>query len=431
MAGTKLDKAEVVVIGGGVSGLSSAWWLAQQGADVVLIEKGVVGWEASGRNGGGLGHRAHDPPVTPLATKALELWPEMHERLGYPTEHVQGRCRVALTERQMESCVAGHEMCQKAGVPSYLMDPKEIKELVPVVNPAVVGGLMAPTEGKTNPQRAVQAYTWAFQDLGGRLYQHTTATGFEISGGKVKTVETNRGDIDCDFVVSAAGPQTGLLAEMAGAFVPVSPARVEIIITAPIPRHWAGGFVGNGLYGRQTMRGNLAYGGGPHEWIDVDNTTPRKPNTPLIRNIARRLAELLSGAAEVPVIRSWSGVVEQTPDMWPIIDFLPEPSNFLVVTVSGHGYGLSPSTGLVVSELILKGESSINIDGLRFSRFADIPKDWKDERGWVPLPEGSSYRDYPYSHYVGVGGLPREILKGSAESSSREEPREPGDKYVC
>ena len=92
---------------------------------------------------------------------------------------------------------------------------------------------------------------------------------------------------------------------------------------------------------------------------------------------------------------------------------------------------LSPSTGLVVSELILKGESSINIDGLSFSRFADIPKDWKDERGWMPLPEGSSYRDYPYSHYVGVGGLPREILKGSAGSSSREEPREPGEKYVC
>ncbi len=431
MVSTKLDKAEVVVIGGGVSGLSSAWWLAQQGADVVVLEKGVVGWEASGRNGGGLGHRAHDPPVTPLATKALQLWPEMHERLGYPTEHIQGRCRVALTERQMESCVAGHEMCLKAGVPSYLMDPQEIKELVPVVNPDVVGGVMAPTEGKTNPQRVVQAYAWAIQDHGGRIYQHTTATGFQMSGGKVTVVETNRGEIECDFVVSAAGPQTGLLAEMVGAFVPVSPARVEIIVTAPIPRHWAGGFVGNGLYGRQTVRGNLAYGGGPHEWIDVDNTTPRKPNTPLIRNIARRLAEFLSGAAEVPVIRSWSGVVEQTPDMWPIIDFLPDPSNFLVVTVSGHGYGLSPSTGFVVSEMVLKGESSINIDGLSYSRFADVPMEWNRERGWVPLPEGSDYRDYPYSHYEGVGGLPQEVLQGFAAGSSEAVSGESGDRYVC
>ncbi len=432
MAGTKLDSAEVVVIGGGVSGLSSAWWLAQQGADVVVLEKGVVGWEASGRNGGGLGHRAGDPPVTPLATQALKLWPEMHERLGYPTEYIPGRLRVALTERQMQMCEMSHEHCLKVGVDSELMDPKAIKELVPVVNPAVVGGVMAPAEGKTNPQRVVQAYAWAFQDLGGRLYQHTTATGFLMSGGKVTTVETNRGEIDCDFVVSAAGPQTGLLAEMAGAFVPVSPARVEIIVTAPIPRHWAGGFVGNGLYGRQTVRGNLAYGGGPHEWIDVDNTTPRKPNTPLIRNIARRLAELLSGAAEVPVIRSWSGVVEQTPDLWPIIDFLPEPSNYLLVTVSGHGYGLSPATGMVVSELILKGETTVNIDGLGMSRLADIPRDWKEERGWVPLPESSTHREYPYSHYEGVvGGLPQEVLQGSAGGSPRTVPDESGEQFVC
>ena len=297
----------------------------------------------------------------------------------------------------MEHIDAAHDQSLRMGVESEMMDPDAIKELVPVVNPDVLGGVMSPTEGKTNPQRVVQAYAWAFQDLGGRLYQHTKATGFQIGGRKVTAVETDRGTISCDFVVSASGPQTGLLAEAAGAFIPVSPARVEIIITAPITPYWACGFVGNGLYGRQTIRGNLAYGGGPHEWIDVDNTTPRKPNTPLIRNIARRLAELLSGAAEVPVIRSWSGVVEQTPDLYPIIDFLPEPSNYLVVTVSGHGYGLSPSTGKVVSELILKGECSVPIDGLSLGRFADVPIDWKERRGWVPLPEGSPDHVFPDS----------------------------------
>ena len=184
--------------------------------------------------------------------------------------------------------MTGHEMCLKAGVPSYLMDPQEIKELVPVVNPDVVGGVMAPTEGKTNPQRVVQAYAWAIQDLGGRIYQHTTATGFQMNSGKVTAVETDKGEIDCEFVVSAAGPQTGLLAEMVGAHVPVSPAPGGDHHHRADPPALAGGFVGNGLYGRQTKRGNLAYGGGPHELIDVDNTTPRKPNTPLIRNIARR-----------------------------------------------------------------------------------------------------------------------------------------------
>ena len=96
------------------------------------------------------------------------------------------------------------------------------------------------------------------------------------------------------------------------------------------------------------MRGNLAYGGGPHEWTDVGLESPAKPNTPLVRNIARRVAELFPVAAGTPVIRSWAGVVEQTPDLYPIIDTLPDPSNFLVVTTSGHGFGLSPATGKVI-----------------------------------------------------------------------------------
>ena len=115
--------------------------------------------------------------------------------------------------------------------------------------------------------------------------------------------------------------------------------------------------VGNGLYGHQAVRGNLIFGGGAHEWTDVQLTaSPGKPNTPLIRNIARRLAELLPGMANVPVIRSWAGVVEQAPDYRPIIDILDCPNNYVVVTASAHGFGISPATGKVVSELVLHGE---------------------------------------------------------------------------
>ena len=140
-------------------------------------------------------------------------------------------------------------------------------------------------------------------------------------------------------------------------------------------------------YGRQTARGNLAFGGGNHEWIDVDLESPEKPNTPLIRNLTRRLAELFPGADDVPIIRSWGGVVEQTPDYMPIIDFLGHLSNMIVVTMSADGFGLSPATGKAVSELVLHGESAIDISGLRLSRFADIKPGWREERGWVPRPE--------------------------------------------
>ena len=90
------------------------------------------------------------------------------------------------------------------------------------------------------------------------------------------------------------------------------------------------------------------------------------------------------GAADVPVIRSWSCVVEQTPDYYPIIDTLESPENFLVVTLSAGGFGPSPATGKVVSDLVMHGETPVNIDGLRLGRFADVPVDWRERRAWVP-----------------------------------------------
>ena len=380
-----IDKAEVVVIGAGVSGLSSAWWLAKEGVDVILVEKGVIGWEASGRNGGGHDNRATEPAVEPLARESLRLWPHLEDDLGYPVEYVQGKLSIAMTEQEFETKTRrAYEACQRIGIESELIDGDTVRKHMPIASPEIVGGLYSPWEGKSNPHRTCQAYAWAFRDLGGRIFQDTPAIGFSTSGDRVTAVETPDGFIETDFVVCAAGPQTGILAELAGAFVPVAPGRVEIIITAPVERHWTGGFLGNGLYGRQTIRGNLAYGGGPHEWVDVDLATPKKPNTPLVRNIARRLMEMFPVVEEVPVIRSWSCVVEQTPDNLPIIDVLDQPNNFLVVTMSGHGYGPSPATGKVVSELVTSGESSVNIEGLGLGRFSDIPRDWRDQAGWSP-----------------------------------------------
>ena len=188
-------------------------------------------------------------------------------------------------------------------------------------------------------------------------------------------------------MVCAAGPQTALFLEMVGTRVPLATARAEIIATAPIEPLFQMALVGNGLYGRQAKKGNLLYGGGPHEWIDVGLTSdPGKPNTPLIRNIARRLADLFPGVPDVPVIRSWAGVIEQAPDSLPIIDVLDRPSNFVFVSASAHGFAIAAATGKVVSELVLHGESSVDISGLRMDRFGEVGPNWREELGWVPVP---------------------------------------------
>ena len=380
------DRAEIVVIGGGVSGLSSAYFLAKAGKNVVVVEKGMVGGEASGRNGGMISERIDEPALIPLAVESIKLWATLDDELGYPTEFVhQGRIQVGVSEEEMGDIFSERDEALRHGISVEQLDPSEIRDMIPGISGRTLGGLFFANGGHANPQRSVQAFAWAFQDLGGRLYQNTAVTGFQLAADRVTSVKTTAGPIATDIVVAAAGPQTALLAEMVGVNVPVAPARVEILATAPLELLFDIALVGNGLYGRQAARGNLLFGGGAHEWTDVGLTTdPAKPNTPLIRNIARRLAELLPAVADVPVIRSWAGIVEQAPDYTPIIDIPDNPSNYIVVTASAHGFGISPATGKVVSDLVLHGKSSIDISGLGLGRFSDLAADWREERGWVP-----------------------------------------------
>ena len=381
-------RADVVVIGGGISGLSTAYHLANAGRDVVVIEKSVVGAEASGRNGGMISERTDEPDLVPLAVESVRLWPTLDDELGYPTEFVQkGRLQVAVSEAEMGRYLTEREVGDQFGVHVDVLDPHEVRDLAPCVTERNLGGIFFPKGAHANPHRSVQAFAWAFQDKGGRLHQHTAVTGFKLAAGRVAAVETTIGDIEADTVVCAAGPQTALLLEMVGVRVPLATARAEIIATAPLEPLFEMALVGNGLYGRQAKKGNLLYGGGPHEWIDVDLTSdPGKPNTPLIRNIARRLADLFPVVADVPVIRSWAGVIEQAPDSLPIIDVLDNPSNFVFVSASAHGFAIAAATGKVVSELVLHGESSVDISGLRMDRFGEVAPDWREELGWMPVP---------------------------------------------
>ena len=213
-----------------MTGLSAAWWLAREGVDVLVIEKGIVGWEASGRNGGGCTHYQ-----SPLFAEEQRLWPQMDELLGYPTEYRRERVIMALTEAQLAQYQDHGNICARMGYHYETLDAKQTRELVPLAGDNVVGAVHYHFGGQANPQRTVQAYAWALQDKGGRILQHTAVSGIVTSGGKVVGVETSLGRFDCDHLVLAAGPQTGALLETIGIYLPVAPARAEMIVTEPLP----------------------------------------------------------------------------------------------------------------------------------------------------------------------------------------------------
>jgi sarcosine oxidase subunit beta len=324
----------------------------------------------------------------------------MDELLGYPTEFRPGRIRIALDDRQVAINERALANARHQGFQGERIDAAQLRELVPIAPPEVAGAFLWHFGGHANPQRTAQAYAWAIEDLGGRIRQHAAVHGIATEGDRAVSVLTDRGPVACGMVIVAAGPQTAALVEPLGVRLPLAPARAEILVTEPLPLMPVGGTDGNGLYGRQTLRGNLVYGGGPHEWLDeADAGSARRwgraPTSTLTRDIAGRLAELFPRASHARVIRSWAGYVENTPDGRPVIERLEDPSNVIVATMSSVGFGLSPASGHAIRDLALDGRCSFaDLSGFRLSRFSNLPADWRERYGWVP-PEsagGTSYQ---------------------------------------
>ncbi len=371
--------SDIAVIGGGVTGLSAAWWLARAGNSVTVFERFVVGWEASGRNGGGATHYQ-----SPLFQEEQRLWPMMDDLLGYPTEYRRERIVINMTPSDEQRYRSMASLTRAMGFQSEELDVQELRALAPLATERALSAQYFHFGGHANPQRTVQAYAWALQDHGGKIVQHTSVDDFVTSGGRVTDIIAGGRAHGCDAVVIAAGPQTAALLARLGVDLPLASARAEMIVTEPLPLQPVGGVDGNGLYGRQTLRGNLAYGGGPHEWLDEDAfLQPARPTTPLLRQLAGRLATLFPRAAHARVLRSWAGIIENTPDGRPVIDRLTAPSNVTIATLSSVGFGLSPAAGRAIADLVTTGACSFtDISKLGISRFAGLPQDWRTARGW-------------------------------------------------
>ena len=380
-----MEKADVVIIGAGIVGLASAYWLTKSGTKVIVLDKGRAGWEASGRATGFHSLRGEIPAERPLAALAEELWKTMDEELGYPTEWVPGgRLWVALEQDRWAELMDICPLWRSGGLPIEVLDGAGARAVVPCLSEQTLGGLYMQRSGHLNPQRATQAFAWALRDRGGEIREETAVVGITVSGGRVTGVETTTGPIAAPIVITCAGPQSAKIAAMVGIDLPLATVRLEAMVTVPLPRLFDVAMVGHGISLRQTRRGNIHFNGGPHEWVDVDLTAePAKPTTPIIRNIGRRLAELFPSLAQTPVLRSWAGVIDVTPDQMCLIDRVQNPDGMIFVTAAGHGVGLAPSIGQVVCALARGETTPVPVDGLGLARFAALDPDWREKRRWT------------------------------------------------
>ena len=366
--------ANVVIIGGGISGCAIAYTLAKKGVkDIVVIEKDYLSSGATGRCGAGVRMQWGTEMNCKLAKYSIEFFETANEELQYEydIEFKQGGYLiVASTEKEVNQFKKNIALQNSLGIPSRLLTPKEAKEIVPHMDETkIIAATFNPKDGHLNPFHTTQAYANAAMRLGVEIMKYTTVTGIKVENGKVAGVQTDKGYISTPVVVNAAGGHSQLVAKMVDIDLPVFSERHQILVTEPVAPMQGPMFMSFSLniYCQQTPHGSFIMGrGDANEPRDLRVTS----SWHFMEEMAKTCTELLPPLKDLRVVRQWSGLYNISPDRQPIYGPVKEVEGFyLACGYSGHGFMFGPVTGVVIAEAILGETPTIPIHMLDKDRF--------------------------------------------------------------
>lgn len=366
-------KASVVLVGGGVVGLGTAYQLAKAGTrDVVVLERSYILAGASGRNGGGVRAQWTTEENIRLAQESIRIFRKLPSELGINIWFRQGGYLFLGFTGDHEAALRHAVSVQnRYGIPSRLVAAREAAGLAPGLDAdGVTAASFCPTDGILFPWPVVLGYHQKCRELGVDVVPHTSVTGFETAGERIAAVLTDRGRIECDWVVNCAGAHSKAIAAMANVTLPNVPVRHEILSTEPLKPFLDPMIVDmrNGLYASQAMRGEVITGlGTPGQKEGIDE----RSSLLFLRNIAKAVIAVLPSLRRVKVVRQWAGMYDMTPDGVPILG-VTGPKNFVQANgFSGHGFMISPMVSRLVAEMVLGRRPSVPVGAFRPDRFAE------------------------------------------------------------
>ena len=367
--------ANVVVIGGGVMGASTAYHLALKGCqNVLLLEKeSFFGTQATGRCAGGVRYQFSTEINVELSKLSLPMLDRFAEEMGQPIDRQRiGYLFLLTTEKSVANFREIRVMQRRLGVNTEWLMPADVAERVPLLN---LDGVLAATnhaeDGLADPNGVVQGYVSNASRLGVKLLTDVDVTGIRVEGGKIAGVVTNRGHVSTPVVVNAAGPWAGVVGEMAGVEIPIVPLRRQIATTGPLPELPPNfPFVidfDQSLYFHPEGDGLLTGMSNPHEKVGFDQSV----------DPGWELVHLEAAMARLPLLEKagiasrWAGLYEVSPDAHPILGRIPQVQGFYCVGgFSGHGFMHGPICGLLLAEEILDGAAhTLDISSLYIDRF--------------------------------------------------------------
>jgi glycine/D-amino acid oxidase-like deaminating enzyme len=419
-------RADVVIIGGGIAGVSTLLALAEQGVQAVLVEKGRVAGEQSSRNWGFCRTQGRDQAEVPLALESLRQWDRMNQRVGADVGFTRaGACYLCETQAEVAAYQAWLDKARQWQVQSRILSPDEVDAVVPGSSRRWAGALYTPNDGRAEPQRAVPLMVQAARRLGAVVLTACAARGVETTGGRVSSVVTERGVIDCDAVVLAGGAWSRLFCGNMGVAFPQLKVLGSVMRTDPLSgppeiavagpdfafrKRADGGYTVARrnkyeahvvpdsfrllpqffssmiatkreyrirLFGRFQQELRM-----PRKW-SLDQTTPFEttrvldpaPNPAIVEESRRNLIRAFPAFAGVRIAESWGGLIDTTPDAVPVIGPVATvPGFFLMSGFSGHGFGIGPGAGRLMAELVTGATPVVDPTPFRFERFGAAAK---------------------------------------------------------
>ena len=370
------NSADVVVVGGGVMGTSTAYHLAARGYNnVLLLEKEeFFGQGATGRCAGGVRYQFATEINVRLSMESLPMFECFEEETGQAIDYRQ--CGYIFLLNQPEDIrVFQHnvELQNQLGVATEWLSGDEIRRRLPMMNlNDVLAGTCNAKDGLVDPNSVVMGYISAAQRMGVHPYTQVEVTGIQVKGGKVTAVDTNMGAVATPVVVNAAGPWAGLIGDMAGVDIPITPIRRQMLTTAPLPTLPVDfPFVidfAQSLYFHREGQGLLTGMSNPNE----------KPGYDQSIDVEWELVHLEAATARLPLLENaglashWAGLYEVTPDAHPIFGKTPVEGFLVCAGFSGHGFMHGPITGKIMTEIILDGRAqTLDISMLDLDRFKE------------------------------------------------------------